>query len=113
MVPRQKDPIHARGAIPVNLAVVHLTDFHVKSPSDPILDRGSLLAAATTSRTMGVEAILIAVTGDLSFSGLENELLEAFEFVEDLREALLDATNAKVSVAVIPGNHDCGLHCIT
>ena len=91
----------------MNLAVVHLTDFHVKSPSDPLLDRGKVLAAATTSRTMGVDAILIAVTGDLSFSGLESELLEAFEFVGDLRHALLDATNAKVSVAVIPGNHDC------
>ncbi len=91
----------------MTLAVVHLTDLHIGSSTDPIPTRVPLLARAIASRTQDSTGILLAVSGDLSCTGAEEELSNAFSFLEQLQQLLLKTTSAAVYVAVVPGNHDC------
>lgn len=91
----------------MTFAVVHLTDFHIRSNTDPILARTPLLVRAIASRTQTCSGILLAVSGDLSYSGVEDELLDAFSLVQNLQQLLTDATGADVYISAIPGNHDC------
>ena len=91
----------------MNLAIVHLTDLHIRSSNDIVLTRAQTIAAAIKPRVVQADAIIVAVTGDLSFSGRESELLDASGFLDDLQSNLAAEITANICVAIIPGNHDC------
>lgn len=91
----------------MHLALIHLTDLHIKSEDDPILAQRESLLAAMRSRATEADAILLAVTGDMSFSGEENQLLAAFDLILALQDSLATSLGVPVTVAVTPGNHDC------
>ncbi len=91
----------------MNLAIVHLTDLHVKASTDPVMTRGPAIAAAVTSRITQAQIIVLAITGDLSDSGDESELLDASSLLDELRSILADTVTRNICVAIIPGNHDC------
>ena len=70
----------------MKLAVIHLTDLHIQSPHDSILTRASTLAAAIYPRIPDADHILLAITGDISYSGQEDQLIAGFEFLLDLHQ---------------------------
>ncbi len=71
------------------------------------MTHGPAIAAAVKSRVLHADAVVIAMTGDLAFSGRESELLEAAELLDDIRTILATEVTENTSVAIIPGNHDC------
>ena len=91
----------------MNLAIVHLTDLHIRSSNDDVLTHSQAITAAIKPRVMQADLVVIAVTGDLSFSGKESELLEAASLLDEIQSTLAAATSADTYVAIIPGNHDC------
>ncbi len=94
--------------------LVHLSDIHVRSDTDPILSRVEPIVAAVQNLEYQVDAAIIAVSGDLAFAGSEPQYFAVWTFLDNLRSRLVDqltpagrATPTPVTIVAIPGNHDC------
>lgn len=96
--------------VPAPVALLHLSDFHFKNPEHPILERADAIAKAVQSLMQPISALFIAVTGDIAFSGLEDEYKLADSFFRDLIDHFAQLLpGVDVSLVFAPGNHDCDL----
>ena len=91
----------------MKILLIHLSDIHLKSTSDPILARAKSVAATANSRIHSASAVFIVISGDIAFSGKRAEYEAASVFLEDLRAALTEETEAPIYFILSPGNHDC------
>jgi len=98
----------------MRLLILHLSDFHFRSKSDSILSRVSLICDAVKNIDYHLDMAVVVATGDISFSGSEDQLLLGFDFLTNLAaslsKALIGSDNnkeVKVYLAIVPGNHDC------
>lgn len=90
-----------------NLLIVHFSDLHIRTVEDAILKRAKQLAAATYSQLPQVENVLIAVSGDIAWSGRAEEYTLASEFLDEfVSEIHKESPNVRVDIVVCPGNHD-------
>lgn len=92
------------------LAVIHLSDVHTRGSKDACFAQVQNIAAALLPMVREATECLIAVTGDIAFSGAAVEY-EAFEtlLLAPLQSALERETKKPIFVAMAPGNHDCVL----
>src|SRR5947208_3491275 len=92
----------------MKLLVVQLGDVHVTRNTPEISDRFQKIGNAVRDLEPDVSAIVIALTGDLTWSGTK-EQFEAFR--ADFDACLKSVRNAfptvEVNVVGVPGNHDC------
>lgn len=96
----------------MDLIITQLTDVHIKQESDLeiLLQRtGSIVGAiCEVMRNVQETMLLICVTGDIAFSGTEEQYALAKIFFDDIFEKLTNRYNEiYVQFAFIPGNHDC------
>jgi hypothetical protein len=94
----------------MKLLFLHLSDIHMRSPkgSNPILNRTKQIIGALTSVTSECQICFITVSGDIAFSGKEQEYLIATEFFKQIeKEIISHIKNCKVVFYFVPGNHDC------
>lgn len=87
--------------------LLHLSDIHIKTPNDPILKRGESIAACLFSSLHSASHLFIAVSGDVAFSGEEEQYVLATDFLKRIQTAIQNETSIPVSFVVVPGNHDC------
>lgn len=71
------------------------------------MDRVTSIAATTFSRIQSASAVFIVVSGDVAFSGTRTEYEAASAFLNALRTALIEETDAPIDIILAPGNHDC------
>ena len=91
----------------MSVLVVHLSDAHLKSNSDPLIARLPNLARAIGSEfNASVKAILIAFTGDAVDKGSILAFEVAKSFFTRLREEVQTITACITHILMIPGNHD-------
>src|ERR1022692_3735917 len=94
----------------MRIAVVHLSDIHIRHAGDPILTRVDQLAAAVNSSDAAAELFLIVISGDISYSVDAKEYALALTFFAALKGKLEDVRKgARVEYVCVPGNHDCVL----
>lgn len=92
------------------LAVVHISDIHVKNSSDASLKKAPIIASACFSDARDADACLIALTGDVAFSGSDDQYkLVKKHLIEPLVSAIKNETGKPVYISIVPGNHDCVL----
>ena len=93
----------------MKVILLHLSDIHIKSSGDnPVLFHAQHIAAATASIAADAEQCFVAVTGDIAFSGAEDEYRLADRFFTSLRDELSDRLpECECHLVVVPGNHDC------
>lgn len=92
------------------LTVVHLSDIHIHGAKDRCLEAIDQVAAAVYELARDADEVLLAITGDVAFSGSEAEYQVATaKLLEPLLSALARETRKKVLVSIAPGNHDCVL----
>lgn len=103
-----------RSEIVTKLLLVHLSDIHVRSEQDAILGRAEQIIAAVRNLDYELEAAIIAVSGDLAFSGSESQYEAVWVFLSELAARLREELSARergssvpVTILAIPGNHDC------
>ncbi len=89
----------------MKIAVIHLSDIHIKTSTDWILERATGIAAAAKSAAPCPDAYLLAVTGDVAFSGKPSQYDLAKKFFDKVKERL-SAEGKPVFAFYLPGNHD-------
>jgi hypothetical protein len=93
----------------MKFAIVHLSDIHIKNAKDPVLARIDKIADAVRGVSYDIEFCVIAITGDIAYSGKEDQYVLASDAIKKLAARLPQDSNANlpVKVVVVPGNHDC------
>lgn len=87
--------------------LLHLSDIHIKTTNDPILKRGENIAACVFPSLPLASHLFIVVSGDVAFSGEENQYALAADFLTSIRTSIQKERSIPVSFIIVPGNHDC------
>jgi predicted phosphodiesterase len=95
------------GGLNMSAVVLHLSDIHIKTAKDPILQRGHLIAATTFAALPQASHVLIVCTGDVAYSGTSEEYNAARGLFADIKVAIRKETNCPINFVFAPGNHDC------
>ena len=61
----------------MSIVLLHLSDIHIRSEKDWILDKGERIAACTYSLLPEAAAVFVVVSGDIAFSGTKAEYTAA------------------------------------
>ena len=92
----------------MQVIVIHLSDIHIDSKSDPVLSRASSIVRSAHGVEPNADAVLILFTGDITYSGEKHQFNAATEFIKHVvKEAESNWHAATVALSMCPGNHDC------
>ena len=96
----------------MRVLLVHLSDIHIRTEVDAVLGRGELIANAAGSVDYDPELCVLVVTGDIAYSGTDEQYMLAESFLTSVATKLQDIitshkSEAQVCTVVVPGNHDC------
>ncbi|MBD5492513.1 MAG: metallophosphoesterase [Lachnospiraceae bacterium] len=96
----------------MELIIAQLTDIHIKQKSDLdiLLQRTNSIVGAIFEvvRNAKETMLLICVTGDVAFSGTEEQYGLAENFFDDIYEKIISRSfEIYVQFIFVPGNHDC------
>ena len=87
--------------------LLHLSDLHIRDDEEECFDRSIVLdplrSRLSKDREAGIVPELVVVTGDIAFSGKENEYALAGKFLDDVMKTL---DLPKERLFIVPGNHD-------
>lgn len=89
--------------------VVHISDIHFHSKDDPAYNSAEEIAAKCFYRSRESDATLIAVTGDVAFSGSKEQYQTAHSFFTKISDCISNEIGRPVYLIFCPGNHDCVL----
>jgi hypothetical protein len=94
----------------MRIAVAHLSDIHIRSRSNPVADRLDQIVSAIDSSDPNAGLFLMVISGDIAFSGDQEEYTLALEFFDDIKRKLKERRpDAEIRYFCVPGNHDCVL----
>jgi len=93
----------------MKIALVHLSDIHLRSSHDVVLTRKKYFVAACRPVFQECDHAIIVVSGDIAFSGKKEEYDIAYSFFKDIEASLVEEhRNIKTfNWVLVPGNHDC------
>lgn len=93
----------------MKLCIIHLSDIHFKEDEQAHIELATEIARVTFSTYRNSDHCLLAITGDVAFSGKKSEYKIANEFLQHLTTTLISEKNIPIDYAIAPGNHDCDL----
>jgi len=93
----------------MKLGVLHISDIHIKTPTDKVLDVGSSIAKACYAIAHQSDTFAIVITGDIAFSCKKEEYQLAEEFFGAIKSEIESEIGRSVDIFLVPGNHDCML----
>lgn len=94
----------------MNIAIAHLSDIHFQKPAEknPVLSKSLAIIAAIRSATMNADFVVFVISGDVAYSGHNDEYESAVGFLSEIIKAVAGARRPNsCACVVIPGNHDC------
>lgn len=87
---------------------VNLGDVHFESSRDQAADKGTQLGRTIATSMDGVSNVVLAVNGDLTYSGKSEQFDVASAFLQEVRQEISRVqSGVAVSIYCTPGNHDC------
>lgn len=93
----------------MKILILHLSDIHIKNEHDPALKLGDLIAKKSIEPALNCDLILLAITGDISYSGTKQQFQIATTFINEIKTSIESSSKTPVNVFCCPGNHDCDL----
>ncbi len=93
----------------MRLLLLHLSDVHIKAPDDPVFAKFPKIVEAVRNLDADIDCCVVALTGDIAFSGAPDQYLAALDALGSLKSGLTaDLRNSPpVYFVALPGNHDC------
>lgn len=91
----------------MSLSVIHFSDIHIKDERDVIFTRIDKLKAACVSSLPTEGDVVIVVSGDIAFSGEQEQYYLAMKMFEEISQYIKQEKRSKVRILCVPGNHDC------
>lgn len=91
----------------MSICIIHLSDIHIKNETDTILTRVDDISKACASVIKNNSDVVIAISGDIAFSGLSSQYELANTLITRISEYLETQKNSHIYTALVPGNHDC------
>lgn len=93
----------------MGFGILHLSDMHFKDGAGGRLSgRAPAIGAAMRPRCAHLEALLLIVSGDITYSGKKSEFRRAEEFINAILGELRSQKDLEVlGPVLVPGNHDC------
>ena len=99
----------------MRILILHLSDIHADEKNNACLGRDGLVVDAVKNMEYeGLDAAIVAISGDIANTGIETEYYAAWEFNEKVIKGLESnlaghngAENVPVYCVAVPGNHDC------
>lgn len=93
----------------MEIGILHLTDLHIAKESDFWQNRASKIVSAIRNDFHSCAKIFIVCTGDIVFSGKEEEYKIALKFLSALKSLINQILNGicHETIIIVPGNHDC------
>ena len=99
----------------MKLMLLHFSDIHITGDgSDVIETRCAEIVDAVKNVDYALDMCVIVVTGDVAYSGKQEQYLLAIDFLDQIRDQLSEKLSARsntapvtVHVVMVPGNHDC------
>lgn len=91
------------------VSIIHISDIHIKSNfgDNHILKKQEKIFESVRNVLIDSNSIVIAVTGDIAYSGKKVEYEFASDFFKGLIEKIANYTKVDTQILFIPGNHDC------
>ncbi|MGP6428403.1 STAND family AAA ATPase [Pseudomonas paraglycinae] len=93
----------------MKLGVLHVSDIHIKSSADKVLEVGLSIAKACYTTAHQSDAFAIIITGDIAFSCKREEYDLAEVFFDGIKKDIESEIGRGVDFFLAPGNHDCVL----
>lgn len=95
----------------MKLLIIHISDIHLKNQVNGASEKFKTIAQAVQNVETGIDGLAVVVSGDVAWSGMEEEYAVAKSDFESLQSALLEKTKVReVKFVFIPGNHDCNFN---
>lgn len=94
----------------MQIGFLHLSDIHIQSSSDWIINQASQLKTALNTVFENCNRVYIIVSGDVVYSGKCEEYAIAKTFLSGIRDWLNRVYGKDMlfqQIIVSPGNHDC------
>lgn len=89
------------------LLVVHLSDIHISNRNNAILSRAKQIAGAICRDLAIVDGVVVALTGDIAYSGKKDQYELAAAWLAEIKQAIQVERDIPLWAVACPGNHDC------
>ena len=90
------------------LAILHLSDMHFQNTNSYYPDTVRYIVNALHDNVIGIANLLMLITGDLAYSGSEEQYRDVDGFLEALVSTICEREKQikDIRVFTVPGNHD-------
>ena len=93
----------------MKLGIIHLSDIHFRKDEFDIIaddEMAQSISASVRTELIGTTHVLLVVSGDIAYSGHEEEYNYATDWFSNLYTLIADSCNATCWILCCPGNHD-------
>ncbi|MCC2546449.1 AAA family ATPase [Hymenobacter sp. BT175] len=92
----------------MNISLLQISDIHITGSKNKVFNRADKIIGAISNLGIRTDMCVVAVTGDIAFSGKTEEYSDSLLLFETLKTKLPEALHTEnVKFVAIPGNHDC------